>query len=708
MSLIAIFSWVIAATVRASLLVLVVLVLQRTMRSWLSARWKYALWTPVLLVILIPPQPLIPSWAWNSTGESQAPSQVDSTPSVVSRPSSANFVATRVVGEDADIALRVKGIEVSGSVAAGYHLTSWLEIVAMGWLLGALVASVFVWIAYTSKMHRIRRRATTADRVDLARIKSLAEEFGLRKCPQVLLSSEVKAPAVCGVLRPRLLLNESFFQMLSREEADFVLRHELMHIRRRDVLVNFALFGFVIVHWFNPLLWFAFFRAGADREAACDEDVLRTDSPVRRVAYGKTLLRMEAELSQPGLCLGFVGMLQKGKRVRDRIEFISNPKRMGMPARSLALFCMFVITILGIAKSADPQSKPEMQQFTSAKEEPEGKEQHTNAETPQSKQSSVGYRLVSDKDGKVRTVEVIRKDNVMRLLDSGKAKKEEFSSIDELGKLPDLSRLTIVYGSRLTNDDLKAISTLPRIVEIEIGFPSIASEYVTIEGGTAPLGQLKTLEVVRLCKDGIRDEDLRFVSQLPRLHTLEFRADNGRENVRCTDKCADHLFQARQLRHLTIHGDSFTEDFFEGLDRGLPKLKTLELNSGMFTDVSQLPIGTRNEIAKLQGNWRLIALRIGARAATEKSIANTRVLIEGNAISMNGSREGLFQYRIDETARPKKIDIPTEREPLKAIYKLNGDRLELTVPQSEGGERPSSTDTEGTTNVRMTLERMKP
>lgn len=75
---------------------------------------------------------------------------------------------------------------------------------------------------------------------------------------------------------------------------------------------------------------------------------------------------------------------------------------------------------------------------------------------------------------------------------------------------------------------------------------------------------------------------------------------------------------------------------------------------------------------------------------------------------MNGSREGWFQYRIDETATPKKIDIPTEREPLKAIYKLDGDRLELTVPQPEGGKRPSRINTEGTTNVCTTLERMKP
>ena len=49
--------------------------------------------------------------------------------------------------------------------------------------------------------------------------------------------------------------------MLSRDEADFVLRHELMHIRRGDVLLNTMLFGLLSLHWFNPLLWFAFFRA---------------------------------------------------------------------------------------------------------------------------------------------------------------------------------------------------------------------------------------------------------------------------------------------------------------------------------------------------------------------------------------------------------------------------------------------------------------
>ena len=82
MSIIPIFSWVLAASVRASLLVLVILLLQRLLRSRLSAKWKYALWTPVLSAILIPAQPLLPYWEWPIANESHTTSRVDTAPMV--------------------------------------------------------------------------------------------------------------------------------------------------------------------------------------------------------------------------------------------------------------------------------------------------------------------------------------------------------------------------------------------------------------------------------------------------------------------------------------------------------------------------------------------------------------------------------------------------------------------------------------------------
>ena len=42
----------------------------------------------------------------------------------------------------------------------------------------------------------------------------------------------------------------------------------------------------------------------------------------RRAAYGHTLLKMETEFPPAGLCLGFVGILQRGGTLRERINAI--------------------------------------------------------------------------------------------------------------------------------------------------------------------------------------------------------------------------------------------------------------------------------------------------------------------------------------------------------------------------------------------------
>ena len=272
MSIIPILSWVLAASVRASLLVLVVLLLQRLLRSGLSAEWMYALWTPVLLAILVPAQPLLPYWEWAIANESHTTSRVANLAAVqpvgevvasevdIASLTPANPAARAPAGGDAEIAFRDVGeTELSRTVASSQQTWDWWTILAAGWLLGAVCLGVVVWVSYASTLRRVRRWAISVDQVDLARVRSLAKEIGLRGPPQAWLSPEVKAPAVCGVLRPMLLLNESFFQMLSREEADFVLRHELMHIRRGDLLLNTLMFGLLSLHWFNPLLWYGYF-----------------------------------------------------------------------------------------------------------------------------------------------------------------------------------------------------------------------------------------------------------------------------------------------------------------------------------------------------------------------------------------------------------------------------------------------------------------
>lgn len=94
-------------------------------------------------------------------------------------------------------------------------------------------------------------------------------------------------PVVIGFLKPMLVLPNCDY---SGEELFFVLKHELIHIKRRDI--NFKLL-FVIsnaLHWFNPLIYIMQKEAVVDIELSCDEKVIQQTTYAVRKAYTETLL----------------------------------------------------------------------------------------------------------------------------------------------------------------------------------------------------------------------------------------------------------------------------------------------------------------------------------------------------------------------------------------------------------------------------------
>jgi bla regulator protein blaR1 len=56
------FLWLLSTSLRASLLAIGVLASQATLQRWLPARWRYALWLPMVLVLLAP---VLPASRWS-------------------------------------------------------------------------------------------------------------------------------------------------------------------------------------------------------------------------------------------------------------------------------------------------------------------------------------------------------------------------------------------------------------------------------------------------------------------------------------------------------------------------------------------------------------------------------------------------------------------------------------------------------------------
>ncbi len=105
---------------------------------------------------------------------------------------------------------------------------------------------------------------------------------------RVYLADYIATPFVLGILRPKIYIPSD----TPERERPYIIAHEEHHIFRLDHIIKLLAYGALCLHWFNPLVWLAFFLAGKDMEMSCDEAVIRKLGPEIRADYAQSLLRL--------------------------------------------------------------------------------------------------------------------------------------------------------------------------------------------------------------------------------------------------------------------------------------------------------------------------------------------------------------------------------------------------------------------------------
>ncbi len=129
------------------------------------------------------------------------------------------------------------------------------------------------------------------------------------------------APAVFGLFRQTICLPLRFTETLSEQELRWVIRHELAHIRRRDIPVVIIASVAGAFHWFNPMVWVIISRLRAAMEAAADRLALQSLSHSEVSAYGELLLRF-AQVSVTAKKSPTLGLISfaSGKHLKQRVK----------------------------------------------------------------------------------------------------------------------------------------------------------------------------------------------------------------------------------------------------------------------------------------------------------------------------------------------------------------------------------------------------
>lgn len=288
---------------RGALMAVGVLAVQAALRRQLPARWRYSLWLAVLAALLLPSLP--------SPSINVAPY----TETTVLRYA---FPAPAVVEQDETL----PPTNAAPVPVAPSRLSGW-EIAALGWAAGAMILAAFWLSAHALLLSRFKRGAQATSEEIVAQVQECAEVVGLRRLPRILQAAAIESPAVTGFGRATLLLPADVEDRFTATELRFVLLHELAHLRRGDVLLNWLVTALLALHWFNPVLWFAAARLRMDRENACDATVLGLCAGDERSAYGHTLLKLHTVLAGCHRNPAFVGILERAGSLRQRIQHIA-------------------------------------------------------------------------------------------------------------------------------------------------------------------------------------------------------------------------------------------------------------------------------------------------------------------------------------------------------------------------------------------------
>ncbi|HZI32602.1 MAG TPA: M56 family metallopeptidase, partial [Candidatus Binatia bacterium] len=147
----------------------------------------------------------------------------------------------------------------------------------------------------------------------------------------------------------------AFGAQFNQSELRYIFLHELAHVKRGDLWLNWLVTVLQILHWFNPLLWLGFARLRADRELACDELALLRAGDSAGMAYGETIVKLLEGLSRPAAVPGLIGILEDKQQMRRRIAMISNFRR---PGRWSALAAVLLAIIAAVSLTDAQTSSP--------------------------------------------------------------------------------------------------------------------------------------------------------------------------------------------------------------------------------------------------------------------------------------------------------------------------------------------------------------
>jgi WD40 repeat protein/beta-lactamase regulating signal transducer with metallopeptidase domain len=337
------------ALIEGSLLLAVILAAWLPCRRRISAQFAHGLFCLVLLKLMIP-VPLTPSWWPTVDGAVATPPGRPSGPAPAIEPSSSAMAPPTtgdlgtslvdasaasqpfVIAEPAIVGAGAPSraaspLAAASGAAAPRPAPSIAAMLMIAWMSGAAVL-LLRFLRVTVTTHRLLRNAEPLRPawvpIDL---DALRRAVGLGSPVRWAVEPRLHSPAVGGLLRPSVVIPPDLCDGLTPKQLTWVLLHELAHVRRGDLWVVTAQRMAQAVFFFHPAVYLANWIIDELREYACDDAALAACTTSRRDCGEGFLAVVERAVERAAVPSPALGLFESRMLIRRRLIRILDSRR---------------------------------------------------------------------------------------------------------------------------------------------------------------------------------------------------------------------------------------------------------------------------------------------------------------------------------------------------------------------------------------------
>ncbi|MBJ8009858.1 M56 family metallopeptidase [Bacillus cereus] len=346
------FDWVIETSIMASILVGLILCVKILLRNKLTPRWQYMLWMILIVRLLLPwspdssysiysllsYSPGVPEVFQKNTTSAipqESVSEDKTNHTVTTKEDSYKSNSVNVVKESDQTDSNKKKEDTTFSV---YKVTLYI------WIFGVVILATITCIMNRRLFSYIKKQPNITDEKIVGIFENCKKSMAIKKKIPLRLAGKISSPTVFGFFRPRVLLSSRHMKVLNEQQLQYIFYHELSHMKRRDIAVNWVMYSLIILNWFNPILWYAYSCMREDQELACDAFALTFIESEEQIAYGHTIITLLEHYSSYYQAPNLANLSRNKRTLKRRILMIKKFQK-----KSYRWSALGIIAIVAVA-----------------------------------------------------------------------------------------------------------------------------------------------------------------------------------------------------------------------------------------------------------------------------------------------------------------------------------------------------------------------